>query len=170
MGKRVSPTTEALARVKIDALLKDAGWDLADGTGVLFEYTLPAVRAPTTCSATVQAVQLGLTATPCTVEPHELPDPEDGRFVRVASPFGRHGVRGGSCPRGPDSRPCGRRHTPEGCPSVRRALPRATTVGSAPGCCQIAREVSEGPRRPPAIVFGTPPSPGGSSATWRTVP
>ena len=27
-------------------------------------------------------IQLGLTATPCTVEAHELPDPEDGRFVR----------------------------------------------------------------------------------------
>ena len=36
----MSPTTEAFARVKIDALLKDAGWDLADGTSVLFEYTL----------------------------------------------------------------------------------------------------------------------------------
>ena len=27
-------------------------------------------------------IQLGLTATPCTVEADELPDPEDGRFVR----------------------------------------------------------------------------------------
>ena len=34
-------TTEAFARVKIDALLQDAGWNLADGTSVLFEYTLP---------------------------------------------------------------------------------------------------------------------------------
>lgn len=37
----MSPTTEAFARVKIDALLKDAGWELTDGTSVLFEYTLP---------------------------------------------------------------------------------------------------------------------------------
>ena len=33
--------TEAFARVKIDALLKDAGWDLTDGSSVLFEYSLP---------------------------------------------------------------------------------------------------------------------------------
>ena len=34
-------STEASARAKIDALLKDAGWDITDGTSVLFEYTLP---------------------------------------------------------------------------------------------------------------------------------
>ena len=33
-------TTEAFSRVKIDALLADAGWDLADGTSVLFEHAL----------------------------------------------------------------------------------------------------------------------------------
>ncbi|MYH45660.1 MAG: hypothetical protein F4008_01995 [Gammaproteobacteria bacterium] len=33
--------TEAFARVKIDALLKDAGWNLTDGSSVLFEYALP---------------------------------------------------------------------------------------------------------------------------------
>ena len=33
-------TTEAFSRVKIDALLKDAGWNLADGISVLFEHTL----------------------------------------------------------------------------------------------------------------------------------
>ncbi|MXX88401.1 MAG: restriction endonuclease subunit R [Boseongicola sp. SB0665_bin_10] len=33
--------TEAFARVKIDALLRDAGWNLADGASVLFEYALP---------------------------------------------------------------------------------------------------------------------------------
>ena len=33
-------TTEAFSRVKIDALLKDAGWDLTDGTSVLFEHPL----------------------------------------------------------------------------------------------------------------------------------
>ncbi len=37
----MSGTTEAFARVKIDALLKDAGWDLTDGSSVLFEYALP---------------------------------------------------------------------------------------------------------------------------------
>ena len=37
----MSGTSEAFARVKIDALLKDAGWDVADGTSVLFEHTLP---------------------------------------------------------------------------------------------------------------------------------
>ena len=37
----MSGTTEAFARVKIDALLKDAGWNLTDGSGVLFEYALP---------------------------------------------------------------------------------------------------------------------------------
>ena len=41
MGRSVSGTSEAFARVKIDALLKDAGWDVADGTSVLFEHTLP---------------------------------------------------------------------------------------------------------------------------------
>ncbi len=33
-------TTEAFSRVKIDALLKDAGWNLIDGISVLFERTL----------------------------------------------------------------------------------------------------------------------------------
>ncbi len=34
-------TTEAFARVKIDALLTDAGWNLTDGSSVLFEHALP---------------------------------------------------------------------------------------------------------------------------------
>ena len=34
-------TTEAFSRVRIDALLADAGWSLADGVSVLFEHTLP---------------------------------------------------------------------------------------------------------------------------------
>ena len=33
--------TEAFSRVRIDTLLADAGWDLADGVGVLFEHALP---------------------------------------------------------------------------------------------------------------------------------
>ena len=33
-------TTEAFSRVKIDALLGDAGWDLTDGTSILFEHAL----------------------------------------------------------------------------------------------------------------------------------
>ena len=37
----MSGTTEAFARVKIDALLKDAGWNLTDGSSVLFEHALP---------------------------------------------------------------------------------------------------------------------------------
>ena len=37
----MSGTTEAFSRVKIDALLRDAGWDLTDGVSVRFEYTLP---------------------------------------------------------------------------------------------------------------------------------
>ncbi|MCY4394587.1 MAG: DEAD/DEAH box helicase family protein [Rhodospirillaceae bacterium] len=37
----MSGTTEAFARVKIDALLRDAGWDLTDGSSVLFEHALP---------------------------------------------------------------------------------------------------------------------------------
>ena len=37
----MSGTTEAFARVKIDALLKDAGWNLTDGASVLFEHALP---------------------------------------------------------------------------------------------------------------------------------
>ena len=36
----MSGTTEAFARVKIDALLKDAGWNLTDGSNVLFESAL----------------------------------------------------------------------------------------------------------------------------------
>ena len=37
----MSGTTESFARVKIDALLKDAGWNLTDGSSVLFEHALP---------------------------------------------------------------------------------------------------------------------------------
>ena len=37
----MSSTTDAYARVKIDALLQDAGWSLTDGSSVLFEYALP---------------------------------------------------------------------------------------------------------------------------------
>ena len=33
--------TEAFSRVKIDALLRDAGWNLRDGSSVLCEQTLP---------------------------------------------------------------------------------------------------------------------------------
>ena len=33
-------TTEAFSRVEIDALLKDAGWNLTDGASVLFEHAL----------------------------------------------------------------------------------------------------------------------------------
>ena len=36
----MSGTTEAFSRVKIDALLRDAGWELADGVSVRFEYAL----------------------------------------------------------------------------------------------------------------------------------
>ena len=41
MDGGVSGTTEAFARVKIDALLKDAGWNLTYGSSVLFEHALP---------------------------------------------------------------------------------------------------------------------------------
>ena len=34
-------TTEAFSRVQIEALLTDAGWNLTDGTSVLFEHALP---------------------------------------------------------------------------------------------------------------------------------
>ncbi|MYA17164.1 MAG: restriction endonuclease subunit R [Gammaproteobacteria bacterium] len=37
----MSGTTEAFSRVKIDALLRDAGWELTDGVSVRFEYALP---------------------------------------------------------------------------------------------------------------------------------
>ena len=37
----MSGATEAFARVKVDALLEDAGWNVADGTSVLFGHTLP---------------------------------------------------------------------------------------------------------------------------------
>ena len=36
----MTSATEAFSRVKIDALLADAGWDLTDGTSVLFEHAL----------------------------------------------------------------------------------------------------------------------------------
>ena len=35
----MSRTAGEFARVKIDALLKDAGWDLANGTNVVFEFS-----------------------------------------------------------------------------------------------------------------------------------
>ena len=37
----MSGTTEAFARVKINALLQDAGWNLTDRSSVLFEHALP---------------------------------------------------------------------------------------------------------------------------------
>ena len=37
----MSQTTEAFSRVKIDELLKDAGWNLTDGVSILFEHSLP---------------------------------------------------------------------------------------------------------------------------------
>ncbi len=37
----MSSTVEAFSRVKVDALLKDVGWNLTDGASVLFEHTLP---------------------------------------------------------------------------------------------------------------------------------
>ena len=37
----MSGTTEAFARIKIDALLADAGWNPTDGSSVLFEHALP---------------------------------------------------------------------------------------------------------------------------------
>ena len=42
----MSGTTEAFSRVKIDALLKDAGWNLTDGSSVLFEYSLQEKESP----------------------------------------------------------------------------------------------------------------------------
>ena len=36
----MSGSTEAFSRVKIDALLGDAGWNLTDGVSVLFEHAL----------------------------------------------------------------------------------------------------------------------------------
>lgn len=41
MVAAVSGTTEAFARVKINALRIDAGWDLTDGVSALFEHALP---------------------------------------------------------------------------------------------------------------------------------
>ena len=41
MNGRMSGSTEAFSRVKIDALLKDSGWNLSDGVSVLFEHALP---------------------------------------------------------------------------------------------------------------------------------
>lgn len=37
----MSQTTEAFSRVKIDELLKDAGWNVTDGVSILFEHSLP---------------------------------------------------------------------------------------------------------------------------------
>ena len=34
------PETEAVARVRIDAQLKDVGWNLTDGISVRLEHTL----------------------------------------------------------------------------------------------------------------------------------
>ena len=33
--------TEPFSRVRVDALFKDAGWNLTDGVSVLLEHTLP---------------------------------------------------------------------------------------------------------------------------------
>jgi type I restriction enzyme, R subunit len=40
MAPRVRTTTEAFSRVKVDALLRDVGWNLEDGRSVRFEHTL----------------------------------------------------------------------------------------------------------------------------------
>jgi len=37
----MSGTTDAFDRVRIDALLQDAGWSLTDGLSVRFEHMLP---------------------------------------------------------------------------------------------------------------------------------
>ena len=37
----MSQRTEAFSRVKIDELLKDAGWNVTDGVSILFEHSLP---------------------------------------------------------------------------------------------------------------------------------
>ena len=37
----MSGTTEAFSRVKIDSLLRDAGWNLTDGVSILYEHALP---------------------------------------------------------------------------------------------------------------------------------
>jgi len=42
----MSGTTEAFARAKIDVLLKDVGWNLTDGSSVLFEHALRAAGPP----------------------------------------------------------------------------------------------------------------------------
>ena len=55
----MNPTTEAFSRVKIDALLRDAGWNLTDGVSVLFEHAYcRTARGPTTRCATVRGGQL----------------------------------------------------------------------------------------------------------------
>ena len=41
MGRHMSRTTQAFARVTIDALQRVAGWDLTDGVRVRFECALP---------------------------------------------------------------------------------------------------------------------------------
>ena len=41
MDGGISGTAKAFARVKIDSLLKDAGWNLTDESSVLFEHALP---------------------------------------------------------------------------------------------------------------------------------
>ena len=40
MCNGMSGSTEAFSRTRIDALLKDASWNLADGLSVLFEHVL----------------------------------------------------------------------------------------------------------------------------------
>ena len=52
MVGRMSRTTEAFSRVKIDALLKDAGWNLTDGVSVSSSTRCRTARGPTTRSAT----------------------------------------------------------------------------------------------------------------------
>ena len=51
----------------------------------------------------------------------------------AASPFGRDGLCGNGCPRGPDSRPCGRRHTPGDVPpaAARCLAPRQSALRPA---------------------------------------
>ena len=47
--------TEARSRVTIDALPQDAGWNLTDGSSVLYEQTLPEGMRSTMSWATARA-------------------------------------------------------------------------------------------------------------------
>ena len=80
--------SEAFARVKIDALLRDAGWDLADGASVLFEHALAdGTQADYVLCDRQGRPMAALEAKPASVDPIAAQDQGRHYAERLGVPF-----------------------------------------------------------------------------------